>query len=320
MARQDMTRHDVIMPIEAMGELPTVRLIYMSDVFDAIRRGIDDFKAMPTHAVFLAALYPVVGLLLGAVTFGYDLVPVLYPLVSGFALVGAFAAIGLYELSRRREAGLDTSAKHVLDVVHSPSLPSILALGGILVAIFGAWLYIAHALYIEILGRGEPTTISAFLSTIFGTEDGMRLILIGNAVGLVFALIAFCLSVISFPLLLDRHVGFGTAVGTSLRAIALNPAPMALWALVVAIGLFAGSLLFLFGLAVVMPVLGHATWHLYRKVVEPDFRARPDYHPREGRGERYGADFPVSLFARYRAPEQPPRSEPHEPRADDDRH
>lgn len=299
-----MAMQDVIMPIEAVGEMPMVRRISTADVWQALKRGVGDFMAMPTHAVFLVGLYPVIGLLLGAMTLGADLLPILYPLAAGFALVGPFAAIGLYELSRRREIGLDTSWRHVFDVVHSPSFGAIAGLGGILVAIFGIWLFVAQALYTQIVGTPQPRTAAAFARMLLQSPEGTTLFVVGNAVGFGFAVVAFAISVVSFPLLLDRHVGFGTAVGTSLQAIRLNPGPMALWAAIVAAGMFLGSMPLLMGLAIVLPVLGHASWHLYRKVIEPDHRIRPAYKPRVKEGVRLGADFPASLFARMKVPPQ----------------
>src|SRR5262249_46783256 len=183
----------------------------------------DDFWAMPTHVVFLSLMYPVVGLLLGRATLGYDLVPLLYPLASGFALIGPFAAIGLYELSRRRERGLDTSWRHAFDVVHSPSLGAILALGLLLVVIFAIWLAVAHAIYIANFGSGEPPPLPTFVSQVLPTPQGHNLILVGNGVGFLFAVLAFALSVVSFPLLLDRHIGVAAAAVTSVRAVLKNP-------------------------------------------------------------------------------------------------
>jgi uncharacterized membrane protein len=128
------------------------------------------------------------------------------------------------------------------------------------------------------------------------TPEGYRLIVVGNAVGFIFAVVAFALSAVSFPLLLDRHVGVAAAIVTSVRAVLKNPVTMAAWGLLVAVALAIGSLPFFIGLAVVMPVLGHATWHLYRKVVEPDEGSRPEFHP-VPKGRRYAADFPAALFA-----------------------
>ncbi len=251
---------------------------------------------MPTHVVFLSLIYPIVGLALAGATFGYDVVPLLYPLAAGFALIGPFAAIGLYELSRRRELGLDTSWKHAFDVIHSPSLPAIVALGVLLLVIFAIWLAVAQALYVASFGQDEPTTLIAFARNVLTTQEGYNLIIVGNAVGFLFAVLAFSLSVVSFPLLLDRHVGAAVAIITSVKAILRNPLTMAIWGLFVAGALAIGSLPFFIGLAVVMPVLGHSTWHLYRRVVEPDLTSRPAFQPRP-KGRRYAADFPASLFA-----------------------
>jgi uncharacterized membrane protein len=295
-----MANTDVLLPTQASADaLPVVRTLSVDDLKHALRQGLDDFWAMPTHVAFLCAIYPIVGLLLLRASFAYDLFPVLYPLATGFALVGPIAAIGLYELSRRHELGMDTSWSHVFDVLHSPSLPSIAALAGLLLVIFGVWIATAHALYVSAFGYEPLTSPVQFAHKMLGTPAGHSLIVSGNVIGFVFAFLAASLSVISFPLLLDRNVGFGAAIYTSLRVVAHNPAIMALWFFIVAVALFMGSALLFVGLAIVLPVLGHATWHLYRKAVEPDRSPRPEYKPRMTQGERYAADFPVSLFSRY---------------------
>jgi uncharacterized membrane protein len=291
-----MAPTDVILPAEPKAALPAVRSITPADLLDALAKGLADFRAMPTHVIFLSLIYPVAGLAIARWTFGYDILPLLYPLIAGFALIGPFAAIGLYELSRRRELGLDTSWKHAFDIVHSPSLWSILALGLLLVGLFGVWLAVAHGLYVAHFGEDErPIALAELARRIFDTPQGRSLIVTGNAVGLLFALTSFALSVVSFPLLLDRNVGMAAAIVTSLKAILKNPLTMVLWGLIVALGLAIGSLPFLLGLAVVMPILGHATWHLYRKVVVPDGGARPEFQPKP-KAPRYAADFPSSLF------------------------
>lgn len=264
-----MATFHVLAGASEIQEHTKVRKISVSDLFDALRRGVDDFMVKPSHIVFLCMIYPIVGVLLGAWTSGVDALPILFPLVSGFALVGPFAAIGLYEISRRREAGLDTSWNHALEVRYSPTLPSIAAVGVMLLAIFIAWLLAAQFLYQQIFGPEAPDSISGFLSEIFTTARGWTLIVVGHAVGFVFAAVVLCTTVIAFPLLLDRDVGAYEAIHTSARAVLANPIPMAVWGLIVAALLILGSLPLLAGLAVVLPILGHATWHLYRKVVEP---------------------------------------------------
>lgn len=290
-----MANTDVILPAEPTRELPVVRSIGTAELREALAKGLEDFWAMPTHVIFLCLIYPVIGLALGRATFGYDIVPLLYPLASGFALIGPFAAIGLYELSRRRELGLDTSWKHAFDVVHSPSIWATAALGLLLLVIFAIWLAVANAIYAASFGDDEPATLMEFARRVLTTPQGHNLIIVGNAVGFLFAVLAFSLSVVAFPLLLDRNVGMAVAIITSVRTILRNPVAMILWAMFVAGLLVIGSLPFFLGLAVAMPVLGHSTWHLYRTVVEPDDGPRPEYHPRS-KGRRYGADFPVALF------------------------
>jgi uncharacterized membrane protein len=274
---------------------PIVRKIGAADLKDAVAKGIDDFLAMPTHVIFLAVIYPVVGLLLAAITFGHDLMPLLFPLAGGFALIGPFAAIGLYELSRQRERGVEVSWKHAFGLLRYPSLDAIAAMGMVLMVVFLIWLATAQLLYQSLFGYGSPQSISQFLSDILTTSAGWTLIIAGNGIGFLFAALALTISVVSFPLLLDRDVGAIVAMHTSVRAVLRNPLMMAAWGLFVAAALVIGSLPFLVGLAVVLPVLAHSTWHLYRKVVEPDLSPRLDRH-REPKGRRYAAHFPAVLF------------------------
>lgn len=249
-----------------------VRKISFSDVTTSLRQGAEDFWEKPSHYVFLCLIYPLVGVVLISWTSGNNALPLLFPLVSGFALLGPIAALGLYEISRRRELGLDTSWRRAFDVRHSPALPSIIAVGIWLFALFIVWLLVAKALYVSIFGASTPASMSMFLHEVFRTEQGRDLMLWGNLIGLAFAIIALATTVIAFPLLLDRDVGVVAAVEASARAVMINPLQMLFWGLIVAICLVLGSILFFAGLAVVIPILGHATWHLYRKVVEPNPR------------------------------------------------
>jgi uncharacterized membrane protein len=248
---------------------PVVRRITPADLKDALAKGFDDFWAMPSHLVFLGLIYPIVGVCLAALTFSNNALPLLYPLASGFALIGPFAAIGLYEISRRRELGLPASWQDAFDVLRSPSIPSIIALGVILLVIFLTWLTTARMLYQSLFGYAAPESYSQFINQVLTTSEGRRLIVLGNALGFVFAALVLSISVISFPLLLDRDVGVAVAVYTSVKAVVMNPLAMALWGLIVAVALLIGSIPLFVGLAIVMPVLGHATWHLYRRLVEP---------------------------------------------------
>ena len=247
---------------------PEVRKITTADVWDALARGIDDFRVMPTQYFFAAMIYPVIGIVLARLAFGYEILPLIYPMAAGFALLGPLVAIGLYELSRRREQGLEFSPARAFDVLHRPGIGAICLLGLALAALFVGWLYVAHLVYIQIFGTATLSP-SAFYDQLTTTAKGTQLIIVGNVIGFLFAALVLVTSVVSFPMLVDRDVSASTAVRTSVRAAFDNPVPVALWGLIVAVGLLLGALPFLIGLAVVLPVLGHATWHLYRKLVVP---------------------------------------------------
>jgi uncharacterized membrane protein len=264
-----MAHSHVIAGADDNAAPPAVRKIGFADLKGALHDGLADFSAMPSHAVFLCLIYPIVGVILGRLAFGYDVLPLLFPLAAGFALVGPFAALGLYELSRRREKGLAVSAGDVLSVVRSPSFGAIAALGLLLMIIFLVWLAVAQSIYVASFGYAAAASIPDFLRQVLTTPAGWMLIVLGNGIGLLFAVLVLTISVVSFPLLLDRDVGAAPAILTSVRAVLANPLPMAAWGLIVAGSLALGSLPLFMGLAVVMPVLGHATWHLYRRVVAP---------------------------------------------------
>jgi len=250
----------------AMAE-PQVRKIGINDLFEALGKGWRDFQAAPTQLVFLAVIYPVIGALAARAAWGGDLMTLFFPLVSGFALMGPILALGVYELSRRREQGLAVSAFDALSVRHSAALPSILALGLVLVVVFIAWVIAARLILHATVGSGAFAHPMDFLGRVFGTSEGWELIIIGNLVGAVFAMLVLAVTVVSFPLLLDRNPGLGVAVRTSLRAVAANPVVMVIWGAIIAALLMAGGATLFVGLAIAMPVLGHATWHLYRRVV-----------------------------------------------------
>jgi uncharacterized membrane protein len=251
---------------------PTVRKIGVADLIDALHKGFDDFWEKPSHYVFLCVIYPLVGVVLAAWTSGNNALPLLFPLMSGFALLGPFAALGLYEISRRREAGLDSSWWHALEVRESPALPSIAAVGLFLLAVFVAWLLTAQFIYQWYFGESAPASLGSFISDVLSTQRGWMLIIVGNLVGLVFAIVVLATTVIAFPILLDRDIGAYDAMYTSAQAVIANPVTMAIWGLIVAALLVIGSIPLFAGLAVVIPILGHSTWHLYRKVVEPPAR------------------------------------------------
>jgi uncharacterized membrane protein len=272
-----------------------IRKIGLSDLSEALRLGWEDFKAVPSHAIMLCVIYPVLGLVLFRMVLGYSVLPLLFPLAAGFTLIGPFAALGLYELSRRRERGEEAAAWDAMHVLRAPSFGAMLELGTLLLVLFIVWIAAADAIYIATFGNAPAASIPDFATRVLTTPKGWSLIIVGCGVGFLFAVVALCVSVVSFPLMLDRHATAIDAIRTSLQAVMKNPFAMAGWGLIVAMLLVIGSLPLFVGLAVVLPVLGHATWHLYRKVVEPDPNP-PQEQPRPPKGHRYAADFPASLF------------------------
>ena len=263
-----MSAYHIMADAEGKVQHPEIRIIKVGHIARALKLGLDDFRQKPSHYIFLCLIYPIAGIVLMAWSSGGSLLPLLYPLATGFALVGPVAAIGLYEISRRRELGLDSSWHHALEVRKSPALPSIAVLGVMLVGVLVAWLVTANLLYVRLFGDAPPENISDFWDGVFRTPEGFTLAFAGTAIGFVFALVVLATTVIAFPLLLDRNVGAVAAVETSVRVTLANPAPVLAWGFVVAGLLFLGSLPVFAGLVVVLPVLGHSTWHLYRMTVK----------------------------------------------------
>lgn len=254
---------------------PQVRRIGDEDLKDALRRGMDDFMACRTDVAFICIVYPLAGILLAWFFFDYRMLPLIFPAASGFALVGPFAAVGLYEMSRRRERGEPAGWAEALGVLSSPSFGAIFLLGMGLFFIFALWMVTAWGIWSATLGPEPAASVGEFLRQVIFTGPGWVMTIVGCAVGFLFAVIVLAVSVVSFPLLLDRDVGMRVAVTTSVRVAAENPRAVLSWGVIVAAALVLGSLPLFLGMIFVMPVLGHATWHLYRKAVEapePGFR------------------------------------------------
>ncbi|MFC2969158.1 DUF2189 domain-containing protein [Acidimangrovimonas pyrenivorans] len=246
---------------------PRVRRIGSADVFGALRQGLADFAALRTDVVFLCLVYPVIGAALVWLALNRDLLPLVFPLMSGFALIGPVAAVGLYEMSRKREETGQAVWADAFGVLASPRFGAIFILGLALFGLFLVWMVVAGGLYAATLGPEPPVSAAAFLRDVTTTDPGQTMVFVGVLVGLGFAALVLMVSLVSFPLLLDRDVGLPVAVVTSIRVARKNPGPVALWGLIVVAGLAVGVVTALLGLAIVLPVLGHATWHFYRRAV-----------------------------------------------------
>ncbi len=251
------------------GAAPLVQKIRIADLADALRGGVRDFAAARTDLVMFLLIYPVIGLFIAAADAHVGLVPLLFPTASGFTLIGPLFALGLYEMSRQREITGKTRWLDTFKVIHSPSIGAIAGLGLLLIGLFVLWLLVALGIYDVTMGPQPPASFAAFVRDLFTTSAGWAMIVLGISVGAVFAVVALAISVISFPLLLDQPVGLGVAIQTSLKAVRRNPVPLGLWGLIVAGSLVLGALPCFIGLIVVLPVLGHATWHLYRCITRP---------------------------------------------------
>lgn len=246
-----------------------LREIDVSHLKEALSEGKADFLALRTDVFSIVFIYPVIGLFMVWFALNNQNLYLIFPLISGFALLGPVAAIGLYEMSRRLELGVKTSWWDGFRLIGSPSILPILVLSGLLATIFLVWIIFAHFVYALTLGPEAPASASVFLQEALTTVPGWLMITIGSAIGFVFAAVVLAISCVSFPMLIDRRVGLPVAVVTSLNVAKRNPRAVAAWGAIV-VGLLGFGVLTLFiGLIFVLPILGHATWHLYRKAVVP---------------------------------------------------
>ncbi len=258
-AAEDLSRHD--------DAVPKVERIDLRDLRAALADGIRDFAACRSDVVTLCLLYPLIGLVLFWVALHANLIPLIFPLIAGFALVGPVAGIVLYELSRRRERGESSDWTSALRILESPALGPILVMAFYLAALYAIWIAAAAFIYNHTMGPEAPASALGFVRDALGTAPGWAMIVAGTLVGFCFAVVALAVSLVSFPMIIDRHVGVLVAVTTSVRVVRENPVTAAAWGLIVAALLALGSIPALVGLVVVLPILGHATWHLYRRAV-----------------------------------------------------
>ena len=254
-----------------------VRQIGNADLRWSLKAGLDDFSAMRGDLLFAGVFYVLVGLIAAVVATRSALLPFLFPVVAGVGLLGPLAAVGFYELARRREDGLDSSWTHFLDVQKRPSADDIGIVAGMLLAIFALWLLVAGILWFALFGGAAPESAEQFLALVFTTPRGWMLILLGSAAGALFGWLVMATSIVAMPLLVDRDVSAAEAVSTSWRAVKANREPMLRWGMIVTALLVLGTIPLFIGLAFVLPWLGYSTWHLYTRLIDRETlpRGRP---------------------------------------------
>jgi uncharacterized membrane protein len=247
---------------------PMVRRISASDIAEALGEGLRDFQALPLYGLTFGALYAAGGILIVLCLTAFGMVYFAYPLAAGFALIGPFVATGLYEVSRRRETGRKVSFGAIWSAVRSRSEIGWMAF--VTLFFFVIWMYQVRLLIVLLLGLNASfSSLKEFVTALLTTNEGLLFLAIGNLDGAALSLILFSLTVVSFPLLLDREVDFVTAMVTSVRAVVMSPVPMIGWAAVIVLLLIVSAIPYFLGLIVTLPVLGHTTWHLYRRIVAP---------------------------------------------------
>jgi uncharacterized membrane protein len=253
---------------EAARDAAPVRALTTADLTASLRDGWNDFRAHRGDILFIGILYPLIGIVTAFAVTNPEAIPAVFPLLAGVTLLGPLVSTGFYELARRQEAGLASDWTHFLDVMKRPAFPSIMFVGALLIAIFLAWVASAVLIYGAFMGPEAPASLGAFLGRLFGTPAGWGVIVFGNLVGAGFALLVLAISVVSLPMLVDDHADAGEAIRTSIAATRRNPMVMIRWGVTVAVLLALGSIPVFLGLAVVLPWLGYATWHLYTRAVE----------------------------------------------------
>lgn len=248
--------------------LPEPARIAVPDLLLALQNGWRDFRRAPAFGLLFSAFYVAGGLALAAVATAVGRDWWLVPFVLGFPLIAPFAAVGLYEVSRRIEAGLPLDWPLVIRVVFAQRERQIPSMAVVILLMFMFWVFVAHTIFAVFLGTVSLVNITSS-AEILATGRGLMMLLVGGLVGLGFAAVLFAVTVVGLPLLMDRETDFVTAMIASVEAVRLNPLVLAIWAAFIGAALMAAMLPLFLGLFVALPVLGHATWHLYRRLM-PD--------------------------------------------------
>ncbi|MEM9574322.1 MAG: DUF2189 domain-containing protein [Pseudomonadota bacterium] len=252
---------------ESGYKMPEVNILTANDLRAALSSGFADFRRAPLFGLFFAAFYVLGGLLIVQSLFVRDQSWMIYPVAIGFPIVGPFAAVGLYEVSRRLQSGIALNWSEILGVVRNQSSKELSWMAFVVLFVFWVWMYQVRLLIAIVLGRMSFSGLDGFLEVVLYTQQGWIFLAIGHVVGAVLSLILFSITVVSIPLLLDRELDFITAMITSVKAVFASPMVMLGWGIIVTLSIIAAMIPAFLGLFLVLPILGHTTWHIYQKAV-----------------------------------------------------
>ena len=254
---------------QAAGYVPDIQSITTQDIRESLRRGWQDFSRAPSFGFFFSAVYVFGGMAMVYILAVTGKTWAVLPIVVGFPLIGPFATVGLYEVSRRLQKGEPLVWGEILGVVFREKDRQMPSIAAIILIFFLFWNFLAHMIFALFMGLSVMTNVSSSLD-VYLTSNGLSMLAVGSVVGGVLAFLLFSITVICLPLLLDREIDFVTAMITSFNAVLQNFVPMMVWAAVIVVLLVIGMLPAFLGLLVVLPLLGHATWHLYQRVLRDD--------------------------------------------------
>ena len=252
---------------EQVPPMPQVNSLGFDDLNHCLRKGISDFRQAPLFGLFFGGVFAVGGIFIIQSLFVWKQVWMIYPVVIGFPLIGPFAAVGLYEVSRRLESGRPLAWNEILMVVWQQSGRELRWMAFVVLFIFWIWIYQVRLLLAIFLGDMSFATWDAFIEIITGTSQGLLFIAVGHVVGAFLALVLFSVTVVSLPLLLERDLDFITAMITSVKTVFESPFVMLSWGIFVTLTLLLSFIPAFLGLLVVLPVLGHTTWHIFKRAV-----------------------------------------------------
>ncbi len=250
----------------AADPLPEVQVVSLSDIPAVLAAGWRDFRRAPAFGLFFSAFYVLGGIVLYLVFAAAGQEWWLMPVIVGFPILAPFAAVGLYEVSRRLERGVPLVWSEVLGVVFAQKDRQIPSIAMVVLLMFMFWVFVAHTIFALFMGLSALTNITTSPEAIF-QGNGPVMLLLGSLIGAGFAAVLFAITVAALPLLLEREVDFVSAMILSVKAVLGNLGVMVLWGTVIAVLLFLAMIPIFLGLFIALPVLGHATWHMYRRLL-----------------------------------------------------